>query len=179
MRICLLALITAISLMSFGCSLRSEIAEARQPSFTQAEANAKVGERVRFINRYSPHRSGILFPVVSEINLRTGFLLEYANPRAGKRLAGGGPDQSLVDGETGTVTGTIPVRDGGYFVVVSWDDARQDSPLISYFGRKTYRVFLSQILPSSLRDSLQPLGFELLKRYGYAHIGTLGVELLD
>ena len=148
MRTIILLLIAATASAMLGCNVRSEVAEKTKPSFTLEEADAWVGARVRSVREYDPSRSKLLTELGSALYSKTGSGLEYANP-AGMKCpeAGRGGCLNVSKGELGTVTGMSRVRDGGYFLVVRWDTASQDAPMLSYFGRKTCRLFLEKLGP--------------------------------
>ena len=85
------------------------------PSFSKSEATAKVGHRVRhrWDKRFMVHKC-----FEEERCLRVG------------------------DGEYGTVIGIEQVPDGGYFLIVRWDQPKV--PHVSYFGRYSYRALEKQ-----------------------------------
>ncbi len=78
--------------------------------------------------------------------LRPSFSLDEANAMVGHRVRciyhtdtfSGGCEI----GERGNVVGVKKVPDGGYFIVVHWNNQRQDEP--SYYGRYSRRVVLAE-----------------------------------
>lgn len=85
------------------------------PSFSKEEAEVKIGRRVR-------HRHTEKFVLM--------------------KCPAKGFCKRVHDGETGSVTSIEPVPDGGYFLVVRWDEPRESEIYLSYFGRYTHRESL-------------------------------------
>jgi hypothetical protein len=101
-----------------GCAPVTLPNESLAPAFTEEEALAKIGHRVRCI---------------------------YANERyQGMKCPEQGECVRLKIGEYGSVVGMKEVSPKKYFIVVRWDKSEQNEPLVSYFGRKTHRVFLEE-----------------------------------
>lgn len=90
--------------------------EWRSPAFSEAEASAMVGRRVRSIFWADNFRG-------------------MKCPRRGGRCV------DVRVGDEGTIDGIEPAS-GGYFLVVRWDKPATGDPMLSYFGRMTRRVFL-------------------------------------
>jgi hypothetical protein len=90
--------------------------EWRSPAFSEAEASAMVGRRVR----------------------NTFWADNYRGMKCPER---GGRCEDVHVGDEGTVVGIEP-SSGGYFLIVRWDQQATDNPMLSYFGRMTRRVFL-------------------------------------
>lgn len=92
--------------------------EWRAPAFTEEEATAMLGRRVR--NIYWSDQ----FAVV-------------------KCPSGGGKCSDVLAGEGGRIVGIKEVSPKGrFFVVVRWDMPGAEGPMLSGFGRMTRRVFL-------------------------------------
>ena len=144
MRFATMLLIVAVASACLGCNIRNEMAEKSKPSFSGEEANAWLGMRVRCIRQYDPSRSKLLTEPGGFLYRETGIGLEYSNPGGFKCPGTGGRCFEVAKGELGTVTEISQVPDGGYFLIVRWDDSSQDTPMLSYFGRKTSRLFLER-----------------------------------
>jgi len=91
--------------------------EWHAPAFTEEEAAAMVGRRVR--NTYWADQ----FAVVK-------------CPRSGGGCA------EVLAGERGSIVGVKEVSPGRYFLVVRWDNSGGGEPMLSSFGRMTRGVFL-------------------------------------
>jgi hypothetical protein len=129
-----------------ACNANRELAERAQPSFDQTEASALVGERVRSKREYDPSLdSKVTTRIAAAIFSKTGLGMDYINAPTVKFPQQGGPCSRVAKGDCGTVSGFVPVPDGGYFLVVRWDDPTGGPELISYCGRAAYRVFLEPI----------------------------------
>jgi hypothetical protein len=87
------------------------------PAFTREEASMMVGRRVRNIH-WTEKFSGAKCP------------------------ANGGVCADVKVGERGSVIGLEEVSPNRYFFVVRWDEPGGGEPMLSYFGRRTRRVFL-------------------------------------
>lgn len=87
------------------------------PSFDQAEVAGMVGRSVRY--RQSEKFTGHKCPA-------EGFC------------------KRIVDGEQGVVVGLERVRDGGYFLIVRWNQPDDSEDYLSYFGRYTRRESLEE-----------------------------------
>jgi hypothetical protein len=96
--------------------LHTYFTEWRSPAFSQTEATAMVGHRVRNLF-WSDRFRGMKCP-------------QHGGLCADVRV-----------GDEGTVIGTTE-SSGGYFLVIRWDQPSQGEPMLSYFGRMTRRVFL-------------------------------------
>ncbi len=62
--------------------------------------------------------------------------------RLGKCPERGGLCAFVRNGERGQITDVLEVSSGQFFVVVQWDEPAQAEPMLSYFGRASYRIFL-------------------------------------
>jgi hypothetical protein len=87
------------------------------PAFTKDEASMMVGRRVRNIY-WTDRFSGTKCP------------------------ANGGMCADVKVGERGSVIGMEEVSQNRYFFVVRWDEPGECEAMLSYFGRRTRRVFL-------------------------------------
>jgi hypothetical protein len=97
--------------------VRTLAVEWRAPAFTEEEAAAMVGRRVR--NIYWADE----FAVVK-------------CPESGGKCA------DVLAGERGSIIGVKEVSPGRHFLVVRWDQSGGGEPMLSGFGRMTRRVFL-------------------------------------
>ena len=101
-----------------GLALEPSITDRLWPSFSQGEAAVEVGGRVR--NRRAKEFRGMKCP-------EEGFCEE------------------VLEGEPGTIIGAERVPDGGYFLVVRWDEPNHDGrPFYSYVGRYTFRKSIDE-----------------------------------
>lgn len=85
------------------------------PSFSKDEVAAKIGHRVRY--RHTDKFVGMKCPVDSTC-------------------------REIRDAERGTITGIEQVPDGGFFLVVVWDEPAGPEKYVSYLGRYTRRESL-------------------------------------
>ena len=93
------------------------IVEYVWPAFSWKEANSHVGMRVESLSPPSENMSYTKCPLVEGRCVTT---------RAGER---------------GTIVRVQAVKPRGYFLVVRWDEPRQDgTPPYSYLGRFTFRT---------------------------------------
>jgi hypothetical protein len=92
--------------------------ESLAPAFMEGEAMAKVGQRVRWAYASDRYRC--------------------------MKCPEQGESTPLRVGEHGSIVGMKEVSPKNYFLVVRWDESQQSEPLVSYFGRKTHRVFLEE-----------------------------------
>jgi len=87
------------------------------PSFTADEVVGKVGRRVRY---------------------------RHTNEFNGYKCPADGYCKRVTDGETGVVVGLEQVADGGYFLIVRWDEPADSENYLSYFGRYSGREALAE-----------------------------------
>jgi hypothetical protein len=115
----ILSFILACALGISLALLPAPVMEWFMPALTKDEAMAMVGHRVR--NIYGTDR--------------------YVGMKCPER---GGLCARVKVGESGRVIAIREVSPNRYFVVVRWDEPNEGEPMLSYFGRKTRRIFLRE-----------------------------------